>query len=296
MCYQGHYSPDSPWTDASLDEEFLFGGLQDRSLPLSLTEDALSLPSPFLAPGLGSPPLSESSAEEFIPAGRKFSGTPASNSSVANIFPCRQSLNDRLDHEVWMPAISQLETDRYGDNDVEAILPYGIEESSCQLPHRPRRKLRSHPLPEPYFGTKPIPSLLQPFPMYATTNYFSSPPLQAAPQLRSRTTNAEGRPVQKYRCSSCGRRFTQPQVLGRHVKDMHETKESCSHCVSFTFSRGRPYVYRKHLAREHPEVASPEVQEEASRDAKESQNLGTRQAQVRPLPLSHLVLAIIVYP
>ena len=292
MCYQEHRSPDSPWPDASQDEEFLHhDGFQDRSPSLSLTDDALSLPSPFLELGVGSPPLSESSGAEFIPTGRKFSGSPTGNSPVANVFPFRQSRDDRLNRGAWMPAISQSETNRYRYNDVE-------EESSRQMPHRPRRKQRSHSaVPEPYFGAKPIPPLSHPFPAYATTNYFSAPPLQAAPQLRSRAKNAEDQPEKKYRCSSCGKGFTQPQVLGRHVKDIHETKASCSHCLSFTFSRGRPYLYQKHLARDHPEIAPPEVQETASRDAGENQNLGVRQAQcVRTIPLSHLVLSITVHP
>jgi hypothetical protein len=275
-------------------EEF-FNGSQDRYPPVFRTKDALSSVTSSLAPGVDSPPLLESTGSAFIPELPEFSGSPASNSPVANTDPYSQWREDR---QAWIPAISQVETNRYRDNAVVE----GTIQSSCQLSHRPRRKSRSHPIPGPYFGTRqgtrPIASLSRPSQVYASTNYSSSPPLQAAPQLQSRAPNAEKRP-KNYWCSElgCGMGFTQPQVLSRHVKDMHEEKESCSHCLSFTFSRGRPYIYRKHLAREHPKIVPLEVQQKDSRCAKESSNMGTRQAQsVRPLTLSHLVHSVTVYP
>lgn len=297
MCYWAQYSPDSPWTDASLDEEFLLGSFPDPCPPLSLPESALSLTHPFLVPGVGSPP-SESSCATFIPQGPEFSGSPVGNPPAADIFHYRQSRNDRLDRTALMPAISQAATIRYRANDIDAITPNGLQ-SSCQLSHQPSRKPPyPGPVPEPYFGTAPIPSSSRPFPVYDTANYSSSPPLQAAMWLQSRATNAECRPEKKYRCSSCQRGFTQPQVLSRHVKDTHEAKESCPHCLSqgsnFTFSKGRPYVYRKHLAKQHPEIAPPK---RASRYTKESSNLGARQTQiVRPLPVSYFVLAMTAHP
>ena len=299
MCYWGQYSPDSPWTDASPDEEFLHGGFPDRCPPLSLP---LSLAHPFLGPEVGSP-LSESSCATFIPKGPEFSGSPVGNLPVADIFHCRQSRDDRLNPEAWMPAISQAETIRYRTNGVETkTIPNSLQ-SSFQLSHQPSRKpTGSYPgkVPEPYFGTAPIPSLSRPFPAYDTTNYSSSPQFQAVSQ-QSRATNAENRPEKKYWCSSCESGFTQPQVLSRHMKDTHETKRSCSHCISqgsnFTFSRGRPYIYRKHLAMQHPEIAPPQVRQKASRYRKESSNLGAKKEKcVRPVPVSYFVLAMTEHP
>lgn len=250
-----------------------------------MTKDALSSVTPSLAPGAGSPLLSESFGAAFIPE-RKFSGSPASNSPIADTDPCRLSREDQHDREAWMPAISQVGTNRYRDNEVEAIIPYG-HQSSCQLSHQPRPKPRSHPVPESYFSERPIPagSLSRPSPVYASTNYSSSPPLQAAPRHRSRAGNAEERPEKKYWCSElgCRRGYTQPQGLGRHVKDVHETKDLCTHCLSqglsVPFSRGRPYLYRNHLKTQHREIALPEVRYKGSRYARESLNMGARQAQ-----------------
>lgn len=59
-------------------------------------------------------------------------------------------------------------------------------------------------------------------------------------------------------CHLCGMSFTQPQVLRRHLKDKHEDKESCTHCLSFKWSRGRPHLYRRHLKLKHPQFASSE--------------------------------------
>jgi hypothetical protein len=59
-------------------------------------------------------------------------------------------------------------------------------------------------------------------------------------------------------CHLCSISFTQPQVFRRHLKDKHEDKESCTHCSSFKWSRGRPHLYQRHLKVTHPEVTSSE--------------------------------------
>ncbi|KAH9056764.1 hypothetical protein EDB87DRAFT_1755687 [Lactarius vividus] len=60
----------------------------------------------------------------------------------------------------------------------------------------------------------------------------------------------------KKRCPLCGIRSTQSQVLNRHMKDKHEDKGSCPHCSNFRWSRGRPYLYTRHLQEKHSELAS----------------------------------------
>ncbi|KAH9171143.1 hypothetical protein EDB89DRAFT_1175882 [Lactarius sanguifluus] len=71
------------------------------------------------------------------------------------------------------------------------------------------------------------------------------------------------------RCRVCGISFTQLQVLNRHMKDKHEDKMSCPHCLNFKWSRGRPYLYRRHLRARHSGLASSE-----------DPPVGTRNAQV----------------
>ncbi|KAI9433815.1 hypothetical protein H4582DRAFT_2184919 [Lactarius indigo] len=59
-------------------------------------------------------------------------------------------------------------------------------------------------------------------------------------------------------CRLCGTHFTQSQVLNRHMKDKHQDKGSCPHCSNFKWSRGRPYLYRKHLQEKHSGLMSSE--------------------------------------
>ena len=76
---------------------------------------------------------------------------------------------------------------------------------------------------------------------------------------QDRTTDMTVADVPNF-CYSCRVSFTLPQVFRRHLKDKHEDKESCTHCLSFKWSRGRPYLYRRHLRLKHPEVTVSEDQ------------------------------------
>jgi hypothetical protein len=62
-------------------------------------------------------------------------------------------------------------------------------------------------------------------------------------------------------CSQCHIRFTQRQALHRHIKDQHQPRLKCTFCTdigsSFSFSRGRPYLYRRHLQLHHPGASPP---------------------------------------
>jgi len=93
---------------------------------------------------------------------------------------------------------------------------------------------------------------------------------------QSRTTNATVAEGPNF-CHLCGVRFTQPQVFRRHLKDKHEDKESCTHCLSFKWSRGRPHLYRKHIKLKHPQFTSSENR---SRRTRKHQDLGARQCKV----------------
>lgn len=56
-----------------------------------------------------------------------------------------------------------------------------------------------------------------------------------------------------YRCS-CGAEYSQSQGLSRHKKDKHEPRIPCRFCASFTWSRGRLYLYKEHLQDKHSGV------------------------------------------
>jgi hypothetical protein len=75
-------------------------------------------------------------------------------------------------------------------------------------------------------------------------------------------------------CRLCRVSFTQPQVFRRHLKDKHEDKESCTHCLSFKWSRGRPHLYRTHLKLKHPDITSSE---DPPRRTRKLRTVGTRQ-------------------
>ncbi|KAI9454309.1 hypothetical protein BJY52DRAFT_1225179 [Lactarius psammicola] len=92
----------------------------------------------------------------------------------------------------------------------------------------------------------------------------ASPVLSALPQSRSINTAVAGK---ENCCLICGNRFTQSQVLNRHMKDKHEDKGSCVHCPNFKWSRGRPYLYRRHLRTKHSGLISSEDPPGGTRNA-----------------------------
>jgi hypothetical protein len=69
-------------------------------------------------------------------------------------------------------------------------------------------------------------------------------------------------------CHLCCVSFMQLQVFCQHLKDKHEDKESCTHCSSFKWSRGRPHLYRRHLKLKHPEVKSSGCEDRPQRTRK----------------------------
>ncbi|KAH9171135.1 hypothetical protein EDB89DRAFT_1175569 [Lactarius sanguifluus] len=102
-----------------------------------------------------------------------------------------------------------------------------------------------------------------------------TPPTNSIQQ--SQTTNARMGEEPNF-CHLCGVSFTQRQVYRRHLKDKHEDKESCPHCSSFKWSRGRPHLYRKHLELKHPPFTSSE--DRPTRRTRKHQAIGARQCKV----------------
>ena len=86
------------------------------------------------------------------------------------------------------------------------------------------------------------------------------PAQPVVPQRQDRAGNTKKRSEKKYRRAHCGIGCSQSQVLSRHIRDKHETKKLCLFC-SFTWSRGRPHLYKEHLKVRHPRIAPSEVQQ-----------------------------------
>ncbi|KAH8995863.1 hypothetical protein EDB86DRAFT_2920950 [Lactarius hatsudake] len=284
--------PGSPRPDASRDDGFLFSGSQDRYPTLCLVKDALSSTNSSLVPAVGSPPLSKGSAPASIPEGCQFSAPPASspvsNTPVPNTVPSLRSREDQQYQEAWMRAfasvVTPVGTNGYRDKNVEAIIPYDPQGSSCQMSYDPRCILHPGSVPQPYFDTSQT-SLPSHFPpVYASNLLPAYSPSQATPQHQNRAPNAKKRHKKKFWCPGCKSGFSQPQVLGRHIKDKHEAKQTCPFCVSFTWSRGRPHLYREHLQVRHPQVVPPEIRQKVRGFKTREGNLGASytERKIRP--------------
>jgi len=67
----------------------------------------------------------------------------------------------------------------------------------------------------------------------------------------SRSSRRPGARNGPYFCDVCDKPYAQRQGVGRHRREKHDAR-SCNHCVTFKF--GRPYLYKKHLEKEHSDV------------------------------------------
>lgn len=145
-------------------------------------------------------------------------------------------------------------------------MPHNARTPSPQLQLNPNHTPTPSPSPENLYGLpawdssqggqEATPSELSP-PNRVSIEAYSSPPVFGLPQSKfvaMGLTVAE----KKNRCPLCGIRFTQSQVLNRHMKDKHEDKGSCAHCSRFKWSRGRPHLYKRHLRAKHPGLSFSE--------------------------------------
>ena len=64
-----------------------------------------------------------------------------------------------------------------------------------------------------------------------------------------------------YSCNICGKRYSQPQGVRRHQREMHGAR-LCNYCHDFEW--GRPYRLREHLQKWHPDVDPIAALEEAT--------------------------------
>jgi hypothetical protein len=70
-------------------------------------------------------------------------------------------------------------------------------------------------------------------------------------QPARRPAGMRGAPELPYSCDACGERYSQLQGVSRHRRRAHNNPHSCLRC---SFKWSRPYQYRDHLKKHHPDV------------------------------------------
>ncbi|KAH9032384.1 hypothetical protein EDB83DRAFT_2419020 [Lactarius deliciosus] len=257
---------------------------QDRFPAPHLEKDALLSASSFLAPGTGLFPVWGLSNASFIPDGRQTSVSPARDAPIADIFP--GSREELQLPDVWTriytpPSMAvQFDANRYpADNTGTGVMSCGfqdsgsqaLDESLCAPPPEPERQL--------HFDRRQVtPASTLPPTAQLNGPLVASFIPTSVPQSQGRSADTTERCEKKNWCSLCKIYFSQPQVLGRHKKDKHELKEPCSFCTSFKWSRGRPYLYKKHLRIRHFQITLTDDRQKGSKAHKGNLNpqaLGT---------------------
>ncbi len=71
----------------------------------------------------------------------------------------------------------------------------------------------------------------------------------------------------KYWCHSCPSGFVQEQGLNRHIKDTHSQRNSCPYCRDFEWSKGRLYLFKRHLRKIHPGAPLPRTKTQRQDEA-----------------------------
>ena len=75
-------------------------------------------------------------------------------------------------------------------------------------------------------------------------------------QLAGRPAVKNEAPERPYFCDICDKHYSQPQGVLRHRREAHSTLYSCFRC---NFKWSRPYQYRSHLEKWHPDVDANNV-------------------------------------
>ena len=229
-------------------------------------KDACLFPSPSLAQEVGAfpGPVSSDPDTVSIPEGCQ-NLLSHGDAPVADVF--HDPLDEQRPLAVWMRTHTStaipFDTNQYPVNNAGVVVdscgfqdagnnPKAFNGPRCEPP--PGSTLR------PCFGPRQtilLPSLSSS--VHPNNPLVASSISSGLPRSQYRSANAAERCEKKTWCSLCETDFSQPQVLGRHKKDKHEIKESCLYCTSFKWSRGRPYLYRKHLRTRHAQIPLPEV-------------------------------------
>ena len=240
-------------------------------------KDACLFPSPSLAQGVGACPGRVSSDPDTvsIPEGCQIL-LSYGDAPVADVF--HDPLDEQQPLAVWMRTHTStaipFDKNQHPVNNAGIVVDsYDFQDagSNPKVFNGPCCAPPPESMHRPCFG--PGQTILLPSPSSSMhPNYpLVAPPISpGVPQSQCRRENAAEKWEKKTWCSRCEIDFSQTQVLGRHIKDKHEMKESCLYCKSFKWSRGRPYLYRNHLRTRHAQIPLPEVRHKGSRTKKNS--------------------------
>ncbi|KAH9024146.1 hypothetical protein EDB85DRAFT_1988533 [Lactarius pseudohatsudake] len=151
-------------------------------------------------------------------------------------------------------------TSYYGSQDIRSDVLYMSHNVQSPQPYSSTDHLpTSHPPPEKHCDLLTMASSHQakeapPTELSPAIRVFIKAPPVLPPVLSHSEFIIAAVAEKQHHCLLCGISFTQSQVLNRHMKDKHEDKESCAHCSTFKWSRGRPHLYRRHLRAKHSEL------------------------------------------
>ena len=85
---------------------------------------------------------------------------------------------------------------------------------------------------------------------------------QTVVQDEEQRASSERSPRGRYSCNICGQDYAQPQGLTRHQWEKHKAR-LCMYCREFTW--GRPYLFRRHLVKRHPDIDPNAAMDEVTR-------------------------------
>ena len=90
-------------------------------------------------------------------------------------------------------------------------------------------------------------------------------------------------PNGRYTCNICRLGYAQPQGLSRHYRETHKAS-LCMYCHNFKW--GRPYRFKEHLKKRHPDV-DPNVALEKATKARRRVTINTEDLSQPPSTAKH---------
>ena len=116
---------------------------------------------------------------------------------------------------------------------------------------------------------------------FQETDSDTSNPATPSSQSSQQPADTRGAAKGEYTCHICLKIYSQKQGVRRHQREKHNAS-LCMHCYSFEY--GRPYRYKEHLRKYHPDVNIDKALADAARTYRETTMSSKRLSQRRVLP------------